>query len=162
MAEQKYNLKNVNRFWSRINREGSIPIQRPDLGACWEWMGGGNGQGYGQVRIASQQISAHQVAWELTRGEVPAGLRVLHQCGNRGCVNPAHLFLGNVPIKPRGEARQPYTTGTARHHLTHHEILSLKNRYAAGESMAELARAFDVAYNTVNNIVKGRTRRNKR
>jgi hypothetical protein len=37
---------------------------------------------------------AHRMAWELTYGEIPAGLVVMHSCDVRHCVNPGHLQLG--------------------------------------------------------------------
>lgn len=156
----EYTLKNMERFWEKVNKNGSIPENHPELGPCWIWMGGGNGHGYGQIRINYAQRGTHQVAWELVNGKVPPGLWVLHKCDNRACCNPAHLFLGTTQDNMANSVR-PFSTGTVRHHLTKSEVLLLKTRRRNGATQAALAEDFDVAYRTVSNIVNGRTRKGK-
>ncbi len=61
---------------------------------CWEWIGSTVKGGYGRVRYLGQLKLAHCVAWTVMRGQIPAGLKVCHQCDNPCCCNPDHLFLG--------------------------------------------------------------------
>lgn len=63
---------------------------------CWPWNGARDPYGYGQFWDHYQRrvIQAPRVAWELARGPIPDGMKVLHTCDTPPCVNPAHLFLG--------------------------------------------------------------------
>jgi len=164
----EYTLKNTTRFWAKVNKNGTIPPRHPELDPCWEWMGGGNGQGSGQIRINYRQMSAHKVAWELTHGIVPQGLWVLHKCENANCVNPRHLFLGTAKDNAEATIRKArlrpdtmHSTSSKRHHLTAAEIVELEVRHANGESQTALARDFKVSRVTVSNILKGRTRKSR-
>lgn len=74
------------RFWKRVNK-GS-----PD--ECWPWQGPAGNNGYGKTSVKKRSISAHRAAYQLTYGDIPKGLCVLHRCDVKLCCNPKHLFLG--------------------------------------------------------------------
>jgi len=73
---------NPDRFWQKVDRRDPV--------ACWPWLAS-RCQGYGQVRVGRRMRAAHQIAYELTRGPIPAGRVLDHTCGDPGCVNPTHL-----------------------------------------------------------------------
>jgi hypothetical protein len=79
-------------YWARVDKANG-PVH-PTLGRCWLWCGANHGDGYGECRfggVRGQRVLAHQVAMRLAGRVVPVGLEIDHLCGNRACVNPAHL-----------------------------------------------------------------------
>jgi len=62
-----------------------------DEDECWTWVGGKQGQGYGQIRVAGKELLAHRLAYELFVGPIPSGRHIDHLCRTRNCVNPSHL-----------------------------------------------------------------------
>ena len=71
-----------------------------DPSACWMWTGINAGGKAGQFRVDGRKISAYRFAWELSTGAPPPeDMLVVHTCGSRMCVNPAHLMTAT-----RGEA----------------------------------------------------------
>ena len=89
--------------------------------ACWEWTGGKINTGYGMFHPApNQSVLAHRYSYEQHRGQIPAGLQVLHHCDNRPCVNPRHLFLGDQQANVddminKGRDRKRPLTGAENH-----------------------------------------------
>jgi hypothetical protein len=75
------------RFWSKV-----------EFGdGCWLWTASTNGSAkhqYGQFSVGGRKVGAHRAAWTLSRGPIPDGYFVCHDCDVTRCVRPDHLFLG--------------------------------------------------------------------
>lgn len=151
-----------DRFWSKVNKNGSIPIHMPHLGKCWEWIAGKNQCGYGMFYINNRICRAHRISWEMVYGNVQNKLWVLHRCDNLACVNPKHLFLGTVQDNvddmisknrhPRGKGEK-----AAHHKLTQEQVTIIRNRYAIGNiSMKKLGNEYGVSAQTIHNIIHRR------
>lgn len=69
------------RFWAKVDKTDE----------CWVWTSVVNSGGYGRIRADGRYRYAHRVSWEFINGPVPDCLELDHRCGNRACVNPAHL-----------------------------------------------------------------------
>ena len=61
---------------------------------CWEWGCSKFRNGYGQLKFRKENCGSHRLSFLVFCGPIPNGLRVLHRCHNKGCVNPEHLRLG--------------------------------------------------------------------
>ncbi len=72
-----------SRFLSRVAKSE---------GGCWLWTGTRHSEGYGLTGTKPQEY-AHRYAYQLFLGQIPERGRVTQTCGNRLCVNPAHLLL---------------------------------------------------------------------
>lgn len=79
------------RFWKKVDKNGSIPPTRPDLGPCWNWIASTVESGYGQFSLNQVPVVAHRAAVVFSGRVVLNDMEVDHLCFNRRCVNPAHL-----------------------------------------------------------------------
>lgn len=87
---KRFRIVPVDRFWKYVARRG------PD--ECWDWTGAIHQiKGYGVFQDGTTHrkhvVYAHRFSWAVKHGETPAGQDVHHVCGNKRCVNPAHLRL---------------------------------------------------------------------
>jgi hypothetical protein len=126
-------------------------------GACWEWLGYRDADGYGSITFNKQPLRTHRVAYELANGPIPKGLQVCHTCDNPPCCNPAHLFLGDSLVnakdrdsKGRGNVRRGVTHPCAR--LTEEQVRLIRALRAEGAPYKRLADTFGVTYRAVWNI----------
>lgn len=105
-------------------------IPEPNSG-CWIWLQAVDKDGYGKLGIAGKTLKAHKLSYELYKGEVVAGLHVLHRCDLTSCVNPDHLFLGthldnmrDQNIKGRKPVLYGEDAGMAK--LTEEQVLEIR------------------------------------
>lgn len=81
-------LQKIKRYvWQQIDTSGG-----PE--SCWPWNGTNDEQGYPVLRLGTHQQRVAQLVYLWERGEDPGLRAVRHICGNRSCLNPAHLWPG--------------------------------------------------------------------
>lgn len=83
---------------------------------CWPWPSGTKSKTYGRIQEGgrgSKYIGAHRFAYELSKGQIPDGMVVMHSCDNRTCVNPAHLSIGTFGDNTRDAIRKGRFTQSA-------------------------------------------------
>lgn len=161
----QYTTKDLARFWSKVNKDGNIPLHCPELGNCWEWRNGMTRKRYGHFAAGGRkgkQFQSHHVSWELAFGDVPNGLWVLHKCDNPCCVRPDHLFLGtqkdNMKDMHQKKRRiSPDFSGenNPRHKLTKIQVDEIRQRYENGETnKSVLGREYGVHNTQISRIIR--------
>lgn len=151
-----------NRFWMRVDKSGPI---HQDLGThCWLWTASLSTHGYGQVGVGPLIRRCHRVAWELINGPLPNAIRLCHRCDVRRCVRPDHMFLGtqadnltDMRAKGRWKATPRFGVDNPRAHFTDDEIVTIRRRFAQGETCSHISRHFSVYPSTISSIVKRHT-----
>jgi len=140
-----------------------------EVDGCWLWTGALDDGGYGLFSVGGKTQRAHRVAYELRFGKPRQHVR--HKCGQRRCVNPAHLVEGtrqeNVADMRRhgtlatgdrnGSRTRPdclargERSGSAK--LTTAQVKRIRKSYTAGATVRELAKGYGVSKSTISRIV---------
>lgn len=151
-----YTPRNIERFWSKVDTRGD----------CWLWIATKLPKGYGLFRCQGKLHKAHRFVWELTYGEIPDKLFVLHHCDTPSCVNPTHLFLGThqenmADCVNKGRSRtqkhpeQQRGERNGRAKLTEAQVREIRQAYATGNiTQKALARQFCVSQDTIWSALK--------
>jgi hypothetical protein len=129
---------------------------------CWVWSGSRSAGGYGQWllektplgngRYSKRRIYAHRLSWELHRGAIPDGLRVLHECDNPPCVNPEHLFLGTMADNTHdmlAKGRESRGEDRPLAKLTERDVIAIRQ---SKETLMVLAERYGVAFQTISDV----------
>lgn len=81
---------------------------------CWIWQRYLNRDGYGKMWDGTRVNGAHRIYFEREFGEIPDGHDVHHRCGERACVNPAHLEALSRKAHMATEGRYAYGNPRAK------------------------------------------------
>lgn len=134
-------MSNAN-FWKKTDRSGD----------CWIWTGARNLRGYGVHSIARRQHLAHRLSYQFSKGPIPSGMGVLHQCDTPACINPAHLFLGDQAANMADCAAKERTTSTINAQI----VRSIVRARLNGESTYRIAANHGIDQTTVSLIITGK------
>lgn len=155
MITQKIPLltkEEIKRFWKKVKICG--------FDDCWPWQAC-KVWGYGRVSIRDKLFRAHRVAWRITKGLIPQGLCVLHDCDNSLCCNPYHLFLGTHQENRQDASKKGRLPRGEKHwkaSLTTSEVQEIRHRYEEKEtSMTILGEEYGVTRQAVWKIICRKT-----
>lgn len=135
------------RFFSRVKKSGG----------CWMWAGALD-DGYGMTSYRGKNIRTHRLSWTFAYGPIPKGKWVLHKCDVRACVNPEHLYLGDIyQNNADTKERDGYARGTEHPQakLTEEQARAIFIRAHSGESFTKIAEDFPVCRKIVSLIKRG-------
>lgn len=141
------------RFWAKVNKTDS----------CWLWTGATNSKGYGMLGIKQSQYLATRVSWFLQHGEDPGDELVLHDCPGGdcpGCVNPAHLYLGQQDrnVQDTYDKSQRQSTLGMRYNrsISPAQEEQIRAEYKARRvTLEDLATRYNTSKSTISRIING-------
>lgn len=129
---------------------------------CHYWISAVSSGGYGCIWVNRKPAIASRIAYLIYKGEIPDGLCVLHQCDNKLCVNPDHLFLGTIDENNKDRAKKGRTiarSGSLSNNskLNEIDIPVIRELYKGGLTMIQLAESFNVSSYTIYSIINKKT-----
>lgn len=149
-------------------------LEKCDHGAdteCWLWKGNKKDGGYGLFWFNGKMVRAHRFSFSTFYGVTLTPDEVLcHACDTPLCVNPHHLWVGSradnaadMHSKGRAKTVAEYMSSirrtgadSASSKLADDQIIEIRLRRQAGESLVQLSSAFDVVESVISEICRGK------
>lgn len=140
-----------NRFWNNVVETNK---------GCWEWQGSISSNGYGVITVDGVARPTHVLSYELTNGEIPNGLFVLHKCNVRLCINPDHLYIGthNDNMDDMSNSNVLKGERNANSVLSENDVREIRKLISSRMvTYANIAQQYGVKRQTIKDIALGRT-----
>ena len=137
----------IEKFWKRVVKTDS----------CWIWTGAKHQDGYGYLWFKGHQVLTHRYSWFMKFGVMPEK-QVNHNCDNRPCVNPDHLYEGTQTqnIKDMdARGRRGRTTGMGK--LDEVQIREIRKLISEGMRQESIGARFEVTQAAISSIHRGKT-----
>lgn len=142
--------RGTDRFWRQVRKTH-------DPAACWTWLNGRSGSGYGVINWQGRLYYAHRLAWELHNGRAaPGHLVIRHLCGNPLCCRPSHLAIGTRQDNSNDMVAQSRQRNRV---LTHNQVRDIRAMAARKARIVDICQRYGIAQKTVWLILAGRTYR---
>ncbi len=124
---------------------------------CINWPHSFNSNGYGQINICGSPAIVPRVILARSLGRpLSDGELTRHKCDNRKCINPRHIEVGSHLDNVRDmDSRGRRVTVWLK--LNEGDVVKIRERLAAGETMQAIARSFSVRPSTIAKIRDGKT-----
>ena len=139
-------------------RRFETKVKKSDDG-CHTWLASRGTAGYGQFKLYDATIGAHRAAYMLYIGPIPEGLYVCHECDNKLCVNPEHLFVGtqkdNMRDMDRKGRRTVVSRATGYGRINDKDIAAVKFLHPFLSNRAISRTMGNLSHTTVNRILLG-------
>jgi len=152
MAPPRYTYED---FWAQVD------VSAPEK--CWEWRSHVNACGYGKVTWHGKSYTVHRLsAWfSGIIKNIYSLEHILHECDNRRCCNPDHLFAGTTQENTRDKVNKGRQAKGAKQHLaklTDSQITEIRSKYVPYKtSLRVVGEQYGVGISTIHAIVKNQT-----
>ena len=135
--------------------EWVLGLAKRTADGCWLWTKAVDQRGFAQMRFGGRIMTAHRFVL-LHKGGPPEEPQAIARqtCGNRRCVNPAHLAWSTARQRGVDGVIEKRKRGVK---LMPDDIRGIRARCAAGESAASVARDFGVTRQCVGHVLKRRS-----
>lgn len=129
--------------------EAALKMETAD---CIEWPYGRGKPGYPILTVDGKSVAGHRYICLRSHGPAPQGREyALHRCGNRGCVNPAHIEWGSNTDNYWDMVRHGRRNNTV---LTEAMVAEIKR--SPHVRSKDLAKQYGVSQSTIINIRNGK------
>ena len=135
-------------------------VQKAGPDDCWPWLGPVEPAGYGLLTLGGNHDRVHRWAYvfhhrkPIGRYSPRRSLCICHECDNRSCCNPKHLFEGTDADNAADMAQKGRVQRGEAHYaakLTAEQVLAIRLDPRPSRAVAT---EYGVRYSTVNHLRK--------